>query len=273
MERTEAGFVIVDLSVSAHPVPSLARLDAGVWLESHLALPEFDEDPGNVAGVIHATMLTSFELHAERIELSDHVERKRARNPFLVSTGKILRDDAADVDDILSEPFGHGQAVDVRRLDAKVTDVEWPIGAKCESLDGFAGARVDQIVLGQKGLEASEEGLELGRTVNVGLGDACEGCAEIRELWTPDGLDIGTEFIDNFEGACSAVLVAVGPLEQNHGPFDDLVGPVKASTLDTGCLDIKREQILEGLLGCRRRNSRNRGRDVDLNALNVGSDA
>ena len=120
------------------------------------------------------------------------------------------------------------------------------------------------------------------------LGDACEGGAEVGELGTPDGLDIGAELVDDLEGAGAPLGILVRPLEQDHWPFlqqlkmsngaraflrddlqntthDDLVGPVeisawggvrqaisivelKSRTLDTGCLDIKGEEILEGLL-------------------------
>jgi hypothetical protein len=55
--------------------------------------------------------------------------------------------------------------VDVRRLDAKVTDIKGTICAECKSLDRLAGAGVNEIVFSQEGLESTEEGLELGSTI------------------------------------------------------------------------------------------------------------
>lgn len=55
--------------------------------------------------------------------------------------------------------------VDKRGLDTKVTDVKRAISAESEALDGLAGARVDEAVLGEESLEPAKEGLELGGAV------------------------------------------------------------------------------------------------------------
>jgi hypothetical protein len=159
--------------------------------------------------------------------------------------------DPTDVDDILSKPLGHWELVDECGLDTKITHVEWAIGAERKALLWFARARVDEAVLGEKSLEAAEEGLELWGAVNVGLGDACESHAKVGELGTPDGLDIGAEFVDDLEGAGATIGVLVGPLEEDDGPFDDLVRPVEVGALDTGALDVECDEIVEWLFRAR----------------------